>query len=202
MWTPPQQSYRSQILTWSFLSRGLIPCCFKTSGRNPINYRYFGSTIFRDIYQNIQSLMDSTNCMDLLLDGPLGVGKSHILATIAYLLTAQGYRVIYLPDCRDLLRDSVRYLRHAMLLAWADDWDKTKQILQMKTQNHIEKFLASHEGDSSVFFVLGRFDALNEEKCGHRMNKTKFAEFLNACRCSFRSVHEGVGEVGAAVDGL
>lgn len=123
--------------------------------------KYVGRTIFRDLLEAAQRLMDSPSQTDMWFDGPLGCGKSHVLATLAYLLTGQGYRVVYLPDCHDVLRDSFRYLQHAMLFAWADDSNKVKQILRMKTQAHVKRCFASHARDSSVFFILDHFDALS-----------------------------------------
>lgn len=47
--------------------------------------------------------------------------ESHMLAALACLLTKDGRRVVYLPDCRSMLRGPEWYLRSALLLAFADD---------------------------------------------------------------------------------
>jgi hypothetical protein len=52
--------------------------------------------------------------------GTDGYGKFHILAALACLLVRQKETVVYLPDCRAMLREPLEYLRNALLFAFAD----------------------------------------------------------------------------------
>ena len=52
-----------------------------------------------------------TKTRKLLLHGTAGFGKSHIVAALVCLLIKQGRLVVYLPDCKVMLKDRVDYLR-------------------------------------------------------------------------------------------
>ena len=74
------------------------------------------------------------------LYGTRGYGKSHLLAALVCYLAARDERVIYIPDCRMLLMNPVKYVRAAMLFAWADDITTQKETMTLNTKSEIEKF--------------------------------------------------------------
>lgn len=165
-----------------------IPSRFKISGQNPVRYHFIGREVFAEFLGAVQNLMGDVHHTDLWLYGPMGYGKSHLLATTVCLLTKQGYWAISIPDCYSLLRDPVRGLRDAMLFAWADDPNNSKEISEIQTKDDVKRFLAGHERESSMVFVLDHFDAFDEEETSHQGKRTGIAEFLNACRYTFRGI--------------
>ena len=80
-------------------------------------FRLYGCQQFREIYNATKSLKYRGTRMYYLHE-TLGSGKSHILAALTYLLMKEGHRVVYLPDCRALLRDVFGYLQFALVLAY------------------------------------------------------------------------------------
>jgi hypothetical protein len=74
------------------------------------NWQYVGRTKFKELVQELKEVQESKNHPTLWLYGTQGYGKSHLLAALVCHLIARDERVIYIPDCRALLEDSVEYL--------------------------------------------------------------------------------------------
>jgi hypothetical protein len=89
--------------------------------------------------------------------GTPGYGKSHLLAVLVCYLAAQDERVVYIPDCREWLRDPVGYLKDAMLFAWADDLTTQDEIKALITENEIEAFF---QRQTNVLVVADQLNAL------------------------------------------
>ena len=72
--------------------------------------------------------------------GTKGYGKSHILATaVVHLQSVEKYRVVFLPQCRDLaIQSTLEYFRAALLLAFADDDDFALDILTCPDESLLE----------------------------------------------------------------
>ena len=102
----------------------------------------------------------------LYLYGSRGYGKSHILLALACLLVRYGHRVVYLPDCRAMLRAPVSYLRNALLFAFAD----LASSMYRARVHHCETFEALakvcaqyHQAVGPLCFVVDQIDAFNSE---------------------------------------
>jgi hypothetical protein len=84
---------------------------------------------------------ESRSLTEVWVYGLIGNGKSHLLATLVYYLTAQGRRVIYLPDCRICYRHPVCYIQQALLFIWADQPEGADQIINLGTMEEVGWFL-------------------------------------------------------------
>ena len=91
------------------------------------------------------------------LYGTKGYGKSHLLAALAYYLSASKDRIVYIPDCRDLIKDPIPYIQAAMMFAWAEEDDRLREIACLGTLEKINKFIKSC---GSSIFIIGQMDAL------------------------------------------
>ena len=78
----------------------IIPKRFKVNEH--AQFMFSGRTIFRKLYDFALS-MNSFSKKRLHVHGPLGVGKSHLLAAVAVAMQRAGRNIIYLPDCVELL---------------------------------------------------------------------------------------------------
>ena len=105
------------------------------------NWKYVGRTKFKELVQELKEVQESKNHPTLWLYGTQGYGKSHLLAALVCHLIARDERVIYIPDCRALLEDSVEYLQATMLFAWADDIATRDTIMTLNTLRGIKKIL-------------------------------------------------------------
>ena len=91
-------------------------------------FQYYGRKRFRDLYETVKSMRYGTH----------GAGKSYILAALTCLLFVEGVKIVYLPDCREMLCDSFHYLQSALRLTFT------------RAGQHYEQSLASTESTGDL----------------------------------------------------
>ena len=134
-----------------------VPVRFKLGNEAEVRWPYAGRTKFETLVKKLKRVRKSLQLTTVWLYGTKGYGKSHLLAALVCYLAAQDERVVYIPDCRALLKDPVEYFRAAMLFAWADDIPTQMEIMTLNTQEDIYEFLESQE---NVIFVIDQMNAL------------------------------------------
>jgi len=144
------------------------------------NWPYMGRTKFKELVQELKKVRESDGYTTVRLHGTQGYGKSHLLATLVCYLAAQDERVVYIPDCRALVKNPVGYLRSAMLFAWADDITTQKKIMTLTTEKEIEDFLQSQE---NVLFVIDQMNALKRSMT----NMQQWLDRLTSCHIAVLS---------------
>ena len=87
------------------------------------------------------------------------MGSLNLLVTLICYLAAQDERVVYIPDCREWLRNPVKSILVAMLFAWADDITTQKKIMTLNTEDEIETFIKRQK---NVIVVVDQLNALTE----------------------------------------
>ena len=122
-----------------------------------VRWPYVGRTKFETLVEKLKRVRKSLQLTTVWLYGTQGYGKSHLLAALVCYLAAQDERVVYIPDCRALLKDPVKYVRAAMLFAWADDIRTQKEIMTLNTQGETRDFFLSPE---KIIFVIDQMNAL------------------------------------------
>jgi len=135
-----------------------VPNRFKAADGN---WQYMGRTKFKELLQKVEDVRVSKVYNTTWLYGTPGYGKSHLLAALVCYLAAQDVRVVYIPDCGELLEDFIEYVRAAMLFAWADDITTQEEIMALKTEKDIGRFFKGFMGQQSVTFVVDQMNALN-----------------------------------------
>lgn len=105
---------------------------------------------------------------ELYLYGTFGYGKSHVLAALACYLIRQGEEVVYLPDCRAMLRNFVGYIKGALLLTFADSVELQGKVEELRDEQAIEDFLDEHAHSERLFIIVDQMNALEEDKEGNR----------------------------------
>ena len=81
--------------------------------------------------------------------GTKGYGKSHIIAAVVVkLMQESSRRIVFLPHARDLARAPASYLKEALLLAFARDEEKLKEVAVLKTVQELSEWA------SEQFFML------------------------------------------------
>jgi NACHT domain len=141
-------------LTFPFI--GKVPEQFKID-----NYKwsYVGRIMFRKLVEELKMVRESPTYTIVWLYGTQGYGKSHLLAVLACYLAAQDERVVYIPDCREWLRNPVGGIKKAMLFAWADEIIAQEEIETLRTEAEIEDFLKRQR---NVLFIVDQLNALTE----------------------------------------
>ena len=119
--------------------------------------------------------------------GTIGYGKSHLLAAAACCLLAEGWNVVYIPDCADLLDKAVAYrvLRDALLLAFAGEDTRVAAIGQCSTLDALVQWCVNSlpvSKDSKLVFLLDQAHAIVGEK-----RPSWLAELLDN-RCAVKAV--------------
>ena len=138
-----------------------VPGRFRVNGKdNERNWFYMGREKFTELRERFERLRSDTTLSTLIIYGTRGYGKSHLLAALVCYLAAQKGKVVYIPDCREFMKEPVPYIIAAMLLAWADDNSKQQIIMTLDTQEKIYQFF---KGQKKVVFVIDQVNALQKE---------------------------------------
>lgn len=126
-----------------------------------------GRVCFDTIWKKFLSIKETPwYRQSLYLYGSKGYGKSHILLALACLLVRYGHHVVYLPDCRAMLRAPVPYLRKALLFAFADRASSMycARIRHCETFEALAKVCAQYrQAVGPLCFVVDQIDAFNSE---------------------------------------
>jgi chromosomal replication initiation ATPase DnaA len=142
------------------------------------NWFYVGREKFVELLDRLRDVRKSHNRSALWVYGTKGYGKSHLLAALVCYLTAQGERVVYIPDCRECAKKPVAYVRAAMLFAWADDKTIQDEIITLDTQEKIENFLDCHL--NAIFCI----DQVN----GFAETESEVKKWLDSCRAWHKAI--------------
>jgi hypothetical protein len=141
-----------------------------------------GREKFADLLKEFQSQRWGVDRSALWIYGTKGYGKSHLLAALVCLLIAQNERIIYIPDCRECLRNPVGYVRAAVLLAWADDASVQEMIIALDTMDTIYHFL--YDSQEDFVFVIDQLNALEQGPKNSNADcwRADVSKWLTRCR--------------------
>jgi hypothetical protein len=123
-----------------------------------------GREKFTTLVDEFKYFYNDVSRTHLIVYGTRGYGKSHLLAALVCLLAAGKTHVVYIPDCRELMKGQVKYMKAAMLFAWADDTSKQQAILMLDDLKAMDEFLEEQSAISNVVFVTDQLNALETEK--------------------------------------
>jgi chromosomal replication initiation ATPase DnaA len=84
-----------------------VPVRFEVDNLVEGNWLHAGRTKFKELLQELKEVRKSTVYTTVWLYGTQGYGKSHLLAALVCYLAAADERVVYIPDCRALLKSAV-----------------------------------------------------------------------------------------------
>ncbi|KAJ7292936.1 hypothetical protein C8J57DRAFT_1490408 [Mycena rebaudengoi] len=117
------------------------------------------------VYERLVSLGNGQS--SLYLHGTMGLGKSHILAALAILLRRQGNRVVFLPDCGQLVSDPAGYAKSALLCAFSvvsGDEPEARQaretLRKLENPEEIRNWSYGFLQGKKVFFIVDQLNAL------------------------------------------
>ena len=135
---------------------------FSLTQENTRQFKYMGRDQFRILWDSVRSLEIHTGLSRVYLQGTMGYGKSHILAALACLLFRLGYRPVYI-DCRKMLADPLRYIRFALLGAFADPSSSSQRasIRSLGSETEVVKFCNNQS--EPMYFILDQKNALDLE---------------------------------------
>jgi hypothetical protein len=139
-----------------------VPDRFQVNGKDDErNWFYMGREKFAELSEEFERTRDNCQRPALIIYGTRGYGKSHLLAALVCCLAAREEKVVYIPDCREFVKQPVPYIRAAILFAWADDKSKQQRIMALDTLEEIDWFF---QGQNDVIFVIDQTNALEEEE--------------------------------------
>ena len=92
--------------------------------------------------------------------GTIGWGKSHLLAAMVCLLMRKGRKVVYLPDCKEMLHKPVEYFRAALLLTFAAEQSVQSVVARLITVEDVVQFCDSH---TDLTYIIDQFNALEQD---------------------------------------
>jgi len=116
-----------------------------------------GRTKFAELENNTKSGHFLTGYDDLYLYGSPGAGKSHILAALVCKLIREGKRVVYIPNCHDLLQDFRWSMELALCCAFYDDPESLRAI---QSAPGVEYLLSFWRNTGDKYLVVDQLNAL------------------------------------------
>ena len=122
-----------------------------------------GREQFIELWRHVSSMNVGPGPSQLYVHGTMGYGKSHILAALTCLLQRLGKRVVYMPDCRQMLTDVVNYVKSALLCAFSEPSLSPirNEIRHLTGPDDILDFCRSLEGDP-LYFIVDQINALEQ----------------------------------------
>ncbi|KAJ7226286.1 hypothetical protein C8J57DRAFT_205606 [Mycena rebaudengoi] len=133
-------------------------------------FDWMGREVFPHLIEAVTRLRDADPSA-AFLQGPIGVGKSHLLAALVIFLRRQGHVVVYVPHCRDLVHSPIAYMAAALLCTFngpsSEDEDRRRAIRSLTSTQEIETWCKRQSDDGIFFyFVIDQLDGLEAEKMG------------------------------------
>ena len=92
--------------------------------------------------------------------GTIGWGKSHLLAAMVCLLMRKGRKVVYLPDCKAMLRDPVNYFRSALLLTYASQPTVQAEVVGLLSIQDVILFCKRH---ADLTYIIDQYNSLEQD---------------------------------------
>jgi len=120
-----------------------------------------GREVFQEVYDKAHLLKLRSEYTKLYIHGTMGYGKSYILAALACLLYREGKQVVFIPDCRALLGQSIPYIKSALLCTFADpSLEKQRDRIRACTsEEEINTFC--HSLDDTLYFIVDQINAFD-----------------------------------------
>lgn len=86
--------------------------------------------------------------------------QSHLLAAMACLLMRKGRKIVFLPDCKALVREPVDYFRAALLLTFATQPAVQTQVARLSTVDEVIRFCKSQV---DLTYIIDQFNAVEQD---------------------------------------
>jgi energy-coupling factor transporter ATP-binding protein EcfA2 len=127
---------------------------------NEGRFEYYGREKFRELYNAAMS-MNLQGTRKYFLHGTLGAGKSHLLAALACILHKEGRKVVFLPDCREMMGNVFGYLRSALRLAFTGDTRRDAFLAGCKDTQGLLDFCSAASSEVHLLFIVDQVNALD-----------------------------------------
>jgi hypothetical protein len=157
---PGNYSNPKEVYQLPFPSVNPIPRRFSPSDNKKISY--MGRECFEEVWEKFLEVeLEPDYRQAIYVYGGKGYGKSHVFAALACLLVRKGYPVIYIPDCRGMLRSP--YILIAFLFAFIAFPSIYDVIREFNTLEALAKFCEEYQANGKLCFIIDQQNALDPE---------------------------------------
>jgi hypothetical protein len=180
---PNQRGY----LPFLFLSPRLPTDRFTFAGdRLAQSFEYIGREAFKTVWNKVVQIQLPSVANRLYIHGTIGYGKSHILAALACFLARRKKMVVYLPDCREMLKEPFTYIQRALLCAVGvfdpSNLSLRVEIARCSSVGDVVK-LARNRTHPRWFFIIDQLNAFdregdNEDEIDNDSKSALFAQLM------------------------
>jgi hypothetical protein len=123
---------------------------------NVKHFRYMGRSRFTDLHEMTRGPHFLAGWEKIYLYGSSGSGKSHLLAALACQLIRERKRVVYIPDCGDLLYDFVEVIQDALRCAFHD----SPLLDDIESACNADALLKFWKAQKGIYFIVDQLNAL------------------------------------------
>ena len=139
-------------------------------------FQYMGRSHFQDLLTAVADPRFLDGSSTLYLYGPSGTGKSHLLAALVFHLIREGERVVFIPDCGDLLTNLRIVIREALLFAFHDNPYLCDEINRTNDIDDLVRFV-EQRAHHTLYIIVDQRNALDPNGLLDLQGDDKIAAF-------------------------
>jgi hypothetical protein len=155
-----------------------------------------GRTKFKELEKHAKGVHFQHKSQDIYLFGSSGAGKSHILAAFVIQLIQEGKKVVYLPDCNNLIRNFEKSIRTALYFAFYGDPEACTAIECARGVDDLLEFSAKH---TDKYLVVDQLNAL-ESGCDDVEAKRQVRAWLLNMAADHRYIYSASANLRSSQD--
>jgi energy-coupling factor transporter ATP-binding protein EcfA2 len=142
---------------------------FDVTTQDNVNwFQYMGRSRFAELHKMTRGRHFLAGFEKIYLYGSSGSGKSHLLAALACQLIREGARVVYIPDCGDLLYDFAEVIQNALRCAFFD----SPLLVNIESALSIDALVEFWKAQED-YFIIDQLNALELGGRTHALDEKK-----------------------------
>jgi energy-coupling factor transporter ATP-binding protein EcfA2 len=124
---------------------------------NLYHFRYMGRSKFNDLLERVQGDTFVAGFESIYLYGSSGSGKSHLLAALVCYLIREKKRVLYVPNCVELLKNFEKVIRTGLSFACYESEPLFKEIQSARSFDDLYRIW---DEQTDIYFIVDQLNAL------------------------------------------
>jgi hypothetical protein len=123
-------------------------------------FQYMGRSKFKDLLGRVQGDNFLEGFEHIYLCGSSGYGKSHILAALACKLIREKKRVLYIPNCAELLMDFKEVIRIGLYFAC---YESEPLLEEIRSALDFDDLYRIWKKQKDIYFIVDQLNALEPD---------------------------------------
>ena len=135
-----------------------------------------GRSKFNDLLERVQGARFLAGFERICLYGSPGYGKSHILAALACKLIREKKRVLYVPDCVQLLQNFEEVIRTGLYFTC---YESVPLLQEIQSARNADDLIRIWKGQKDIYFIVDHLNTLEPNSSSLDATKIQVRGWLN-----------------------